>query len=66
MPAVSLTFSDESKKKLYKMYRAINKRLGTPILKMDRLLEPHITLFLTKYDEKEEKVIKKAIDKINL
>ena len=64
MPAISLTFSDASKRKLYKMYRAINKKLGVPILQIHKLLEPHITLYLTKHDEKEEKIIRKAIDKI--
>lgn len=64
MPAISLTFSDASKRELYKMYRVINKKLGVPILQMHKLLEPHITLYLTKHDEKEEKIIRKAIDKI--
>jgi 2'-5' RNA ligase len=64
MPAISLTFSKESKKKLYKIYRAINKKFGNQMLQIHQLLEPHVSLYLTNYTEEEEKIIKKAINKI--
>jgi 2'-5' RNA ligase len=64
MPAICLTFSKESKKQLNSIYENINKKIGSPALQIHKYLEPHITLFLTKYDEKEEKIINQTINKI--
>lgn len=64
MPAISLTFSNKSKLLLKKMYDEVNEWYGEPILQYKTLLEPHITLLLTKFNEEEEKIIRVAIDKI--
>ena len=65
MPAISLTFSKKSKLALNKMYQEINHTHGEQILQIHKLLESHITLLLTKYNENEKQIIVKAINKIS-
>ena len=65
MPGICLTFSEKSKKLLDNIYTDINKANNKTILKLDKYLEPHISLLLTNYNESEKKVIIKSIKKLS-
>ena len=65
MPSICLSLSEKSKKVLENIYMDINKTNKKSILKLDKYLEPHISLLLTNYNESEKKVIINSINKLS-
>ena len=65
MPGICLTFDKKSKDNLNSIYKKINKKFNKEIIKIDKNLEPHISLLRSKYDNEINKHINKAIEKIS-
>ena len=63
MPGICLTFDKKTKDNLNSIYKKINKKINKDIIKIDKNLEPHISLLRSKYDDNINKDIYKAIDK---
>lgn len=64
MPGICLTFDKKSKDNLNNIYKKINKKFNKEIIKIDKNLEPHVSLLRSKYDDEINKHINKAIEKI--
>tara|TARA_Y100000022_G_C13186391_1_gene345934 strand:- start:300 stop:854 length:555 start_codon:yes stop_codon:yes gene_type:complete len=65
MPGICLTFDKKTKNYLNTIYKKINKKFNKEIIKIDKNLEPHVSLLRSHFDDNINKHIYKAIDKIS-
>jgi 2'-5' RNA ligase len=64
MPGICLIFSKKDKKLLNEIYEKINIKNNEDIIKINKDLEPHISLYRTIYKKNDEVIINKTIKKI--
>ena len=64
MPGICLTFDKKTKDNLNSIYKKINRKFDKEIIKIDKNLEPHISLLRSQYDDNYNKYIYKAIDQV--